>query len=68
MRTRVITTVAGLLLPAAPAHAWNATGHEAVALVAWDHLTPATRAKLTALLEQHPRRDKDLLARLRPRR
>ncbi|MGN6366920.1 MAG: S1/P1 nuclease [Phycisphaerae bacterium] len=34
--------------------AWNGTGHEAVAAIAWDNLTPAAKAKVTELLKQHP--------------
>lgn len=37
-----------------PACAWNAAGHRIVALIAWQQLTPATRAVITALLAQHP--------------
>lgn len=58
--------VALFLTAASPAFAWNGTGHETVAQVAWDRLAPASRDWLAAVLEQHPRRDKDLLARMRP--
>jgi hypothetical protein len=34
--------------------AWNGTGHEAVADIAWDNLTPAAKAKVTELLKAHP--------------
>ena len=34
--------------------AWNGTGHQAVADVAWDNLTPTTKTKVTELLKQHP--------------
>ena len=37
-------------LCAAPAHAWNGTGHMAVAGIAYDHLTPKTKAAVDALL------------------
>jgi hypothetical protein len=45
-----------LLLAAAsiPALAWNATGHEVVAEIAWRELKPAVREKITALLKEHP--------------
>jgi hypothetical protein len=51
---RIRTFVASLLLFAlvAPAHvgAWNAQGHRLVALVAANHLTPAARLQVQALL------------------
>ncbi len=34
--------------------AWNGTGHQTVADVAWDNLTPETKVKVTELLKQHP--------------
>jgi len=40
---------------------WNSTGHKVVALIAWEDLTPKTRAAVTAILKQHPRYEKDLL-------
>lgn len=42
------TLLAGLC--ALPAHAWNGTGHMAVAGVAYDNLTPKTKAAVDALL------------------
>jgi hypothetical protein len=50
----------GLL--SAPALAWNSTGHEAVDLLAYAELTPAARARVDAILKQHPRYAEDLLA------
>jgi hypothetical protein len=46
--------VLGLLFAAAPARAWNATGHQVAAEIAWRNLTPAVRAKVLELLKQHP--------------
>ncbi len=43
---------------------WIATGHTVVALVAWEDLTPKTKAAVTELLKQHPRYQKDLLLNL----
>lgn len=40
---------------------WTETGHKVIALIVWDQLTPAARAKAIALLRQHPRYEKDLL-------
>ena len=42
-----------LSLPA-PALAWNATGHEVVARIAWNTMTPAVRQRVIALLEAAP--------------
>lgn len=36
------------------AEAWNAVGHMAVAKLAYEHLTPDQRAKVTAVLAEHP--------------
>ena len=47
-----------LLLPQSAA-AWNATGHEVVARIAWEKMKPQTRVKLIALLMQAPK-DADL--------
>lgn len=33
---------------------WDATGHRAMAAIAYDRLRPATRARVNALLRQHP--------------
>ncbi len=46
---------------AAPAWAWNDTGHRLVAMIAWEDLTPAARAKYAGILKQHPRYNEDLL-------
>jgi hypothetical protein len=44
-----------VLLPfAAPLPAWNATGHRIVAAIAYDRLTPRTRAKVDELIRHHP--------------
>ncbi len=37
-----------------PALAWNAAGHRLSASIAWQHLDPNTREKITGLLAQHP--------------
>ncbi len=47
---------------AAPGRAWIDTGHKVVALVAWQELTPAARAGVSAVLRGHPRYAKDLLS------
>jgi hypothetical protein len=37
-----------------PARAWNDTGHEVVALIAWDNLSEQTRQKVVELMQQAP--------------
>jgi hypothetical protein len=49
----VLSLVALLLVPA-PSYAWGNPGHEAVAFVAWQQLTPATRARVLVLLRMVP--------------
>ena len=54
---QLLPALAGLVLLglAAPrASAWNGTGHMVVADIAYDHLTPKTKASVDALL-QHQR-------------
>ena len=53
---RLLPALAGLALLglAAPrASAWNGTGHMVVADIAYDNLTPKTRAAVDALLQKH---------------
>jgi hypothetical protein len=40
------------ILPTLPA--WNETGHRLTAAIAYDNLTPQTRARVDALLKRHP--------------
>lgn len=35
-----------------PASAWNDTGHQVVALIAWDNLSPGPRGELVAMMRQ----------------
>jgi hypothetical protein len=49
--------VAGILCIfafALPLEAWNATGHMTVAFIAYQRLTPFTRARVDALLRRNP--------------
>jgi hypothetical protein len=39
---------------ATPALAWNATGHYIIAAIAYDRLTPKTRARVDELIKRHP--------------
>lgn len=41
--------------------AWNSTGHEVVAQIAYDQLSDAAKAKIIAVLKNHPRLKQDLL-------
>lgn len=41
-------------LSAPLSHAWNAAGHRLSAVIAWQQLSPATRARVSAILAHHP--------------
>ncbi len=56
-----LTLLAAILLISAPAFGWIDTGHEIIASIAYDELTPAARSAANDLLKQHPRYEKDLL-------
>ncbi len=51
-----VATAIATLIPrvASEARRWNATGHDVIAAIAWNHLTPAARAKAVALLRNGP--------------
>ena len=61
----VVPFLASAMVPL-NASAWNGTGHEAVAQVAWDQLSPAQRQAVCGVLRHHPRYQKDLMADLAP--
>jgi hypothetical protein len=46
---------------ASQCRAWNSTGHEIVAQIAFDQLSPATKTAIIAILKAHPRLNEDLL-------
>lgn len=46
--------LAAILALAPSAHAWNGTGHMTVAYVAYQNLTPLTRARVDLLLKLNP--------------
>jgi hypothetical protein len=46
--------LAGALLSATPARAWDEVGHKVVARIAWDHMTPRARQQAVALLMAAP--------------
>ena len=50
-----------LLASAQHAFAWLDAGHSIVAMIAWEDLTPKTKAAVTEALKGHPRYEKDLL-------
>jgi hypothetical protein len=56
---RLLVTVATATVMLTPRIAiesrrWNVTGHEVIAAIAWNHLTPVVRAKVVALLRSGP--------------
>ncbi len=54
--------LSAICLPVSSSWGWIDTGHKVVALIAWEDLTPKTKAAVTELLKQHPRYEKDLQA------
>jgi hypothetical protein len=57
----VFATLFTLIAAAAPCRAWNSTGHEIVAQIAFDTMPADARAKIVAILKTHPRLKEDLL-------
>jgi S1/P1 Nuclease len=51
---RVLALFTSLLCLIEPMKAWNATGHSIIAAIAYDRLTPKTRARVDDLLRHHP--------------
>jgi hypothetical protein len=57
MRERCVGAVSAIvlvLIAVVPALAWNDTGHQVVALIAWNTLSEPTRMKVVELLRQAP--------------
>jgi hypothetical protein len=52
-RSTLVLLLLTVVLPR-PATAWNDAGHMTIAAVAYQHLTPGVRARVDALLRQHP--------------
>ena len=50
----ILLLLLALAAPAPAARAWNATGHQVIAQIAWRELKPAAREKVLALLREHP--------------
>jgi len=53
---KCLLAACGLLLLSAvrSANAWNGTGHEIIALIAWQDLTPKTQENIARVLLAHP--------------
>ena len=49
------------VLSASRCFAWNSIGHELVAQIAYDQLSPDTKAAILTILKHHPRVNQDLL-------
>ena len=50
-----LLALCSLVLPlTSPLNAWNAAGHRIVAAIAYQHLTPAVRAKVDEMIRNHP--------------
>lgn len=55
MKLRIVAFVLTFgALWSTPAHAWDELGHRVVARIAWDHMTPAARARAIELLQSAP--------------
>jgi hypothetical protein len=57
MKIWATAAVVALTLTSAPAEAWNARGHMVTAALAWEQMTPAARARASALLRLNPQYD-----------
>lgn len=51
---RSLVAVLLVVLTAAPVEAWNATGHRAIAAIAYQRLNARARARVDSLLARHP--------------
>jgi hypothetical protein len=49
-----IVAVLTVFLLALPCFGWNATGHKAIGIIAYQHLTPATRGRVVVCLLSIP--------------
>ena len=54
MKTRITALLAVALLPTFNAWAWDSDGHMQVAEIAWQHLTAASRTRVSTLLKLNP--------------
>lgn len=62
MLRTIFLTLLVTMFPAATARAWIDTGHKIIAMMTWDELTPAARARVTETLKQHPQYERVLMA------
>jgi hypothetical protein len=51
---RSLTALIAALLLALPAAAWNYSGHSIIAQIAYERLTPLTRARVDQMIRDHP--------------
>ena len=51
---RRLTSVIAVLLLALPAAAWNYSGHQIIAQIAYERLTPQVRARVDQMIRDHP--------------
>ena len=63
--TRIVAATVSALLCVGSTFAWNDAGHLTIARIAWERLSETQRAKVVAILKQHPHRD-ELLLKNRP--
>src|SRR5262245_26051328 len=54
MVKRAAAILLTLTVVTSPSYAWNASGHKAIALIAYNQLSGATRAKVYWLLSRYP--------------
>ena len=54
IRSRAALATCALIILTGSARAWDATGHMVITRIAWMRLSPATRARVVALLAQAP--------------
>jgi hypothetical protein len=55
--SRIVSVVLAVSAACSQARAWDEYGHELVAAIAYQDLKPETKARVNALLKQHPRYD-----------
>jgi hypothetical protein len=51
---KTIAAILVIALATQPALAWNSTGHKAIALIAYQHLSQTTKQRVDSLLAKHP--------------
>jgi hypothetical protein len=56
-----LAILCSLAFTASQSFAWDSTGHETVALIAYDQMSPEARTAIFTMLKNHPRLQQDLL-------